>query len=102
MSRLRQVSHLATGCTHAIVRALTRGFDALTGPVGRLNDRVEAHLRDRTSLLRAHYARSANRQAAPLPVLDGPIDLALRGGIREPASSGQPRDATAPQPSVAV
>ena len=89
MNMLRSVAHLATACMRATVQALSRGFDALTGPVGRLNDRVEAHLLDWTSLLRAYYADSAHRRAAPLPDLDGPLDLTLRGGIREPAS-GRP------------
>lgn len=99
MNMVRPIAHLTKACTRAIVRALTGGFDALTGPIGRLNDRVEAHLRDRTPLLRAYYARPAPRLAAPLPVLDGPIDLALRGGIRETAPS-RPAETTAPQPSA--
>jgi hypothetical protein len=100
MNMLRPLAHFATACTRTIVRAITAGFDALTGPVGRLNDRVEAHLRDRTSLLRAYYARPVNRQAAPLPVLDGPVDLALRGGTRE-TGAARPSSAT-PAPSSAM
>ncbi|KQP77692.1 hypothetical protein ASF60_06975 [Methylobacterium sp. Leaf113] len=95
MNMLQPVANLATACTRAVVRALTRGFDALTGLVGRLNDRVEAHLRDRTPLLRAYYARPAHRLAAPLPDLGGPIDLALRGGIRE-TGPGRTTEASAP------
>ncbi|KQT56917.1 hypothetical protein ASG52_02220 [Methylobacterium sp. Leaf456] len=75
---------IVTG-TGAMARALTAGFDALTGPVGRMNERVEAHLRDRTQLLRAHYGDKANRQAKPLPVVEAPIDLSMRGGVREAA-----------------
>ncbi|MGU3362033.1 hypothetical protein ACLBWX_17045 [Methylobacterium sp. M6A4_1b] len=91
MNILRPVAGLATACTRAIVRALTGSFDALTGPVGRLSDRVEAHLLERTPLLRAYYGRSAPRKAAPVPFLDEPIDLALRGGISEtaPGSTGR-------------
>ncbi|KQP30746.1 hypothetical protein ASF49_12215 [Methylobacterium sp. Leaf104] len=84
----------------ALVRSLTGSFDALTGPVGRLNDRVEAQLLDRTPLLRAYYGRSTPRKAAaPLPFLGEPIDLALRGGIRAPAP-GRPAEAGASRPSV--
>ncbi|KQQ48138.1 hypothetical protein ASF58_02030 [Methylobacterium sp. Leaf125] len=101
MNVLWPVAHLATACMRAIVRALTQGFDALTGPVGRLNDRVEAHLLDRTSLLRAHYARPGHRRVAPLPGLGGPIDLALRGGIPETAAS-RPTGAMVPRPSAEV
>ncbi len=85
MRLLRPFAHVASGGIRMLVRALIAGFDGLTGPVGRLNDRVEAHLTNRTTLLRAHYARAANRQAAPLPVLDGPVDLALRGGVKSAA-----------------
>ena len=83
MNALGPVTRLPASCLRAGVRGLTRGFDALLGPVGRLNDRIEAHLLERTPLLRRHYADLASRQAAPLPILEAPIDLALRGGIGE-------------------
>lgn len=85
MSILHKTSDIAATGLGATVRALTAGFDALTGLVGRMNGRVEQHWLDRTTLLRAHYARKTNRQAHPLPVLDAPIDLSLRGGIKEAA-----------------
>lgn len=85
MSILRKIGDVIASGTGAVARALTAGFDALTGPVGRINDRVEAHLRDRTTLLRAHYGNKANREAKPLPVLEGPIDLSMRGGMRDAA-----------------
>lgn len=61
MTFLHRIAHLSTAIVQGIVRGLTHGFDALVGPVGRLSDRVEAHLLDRTRLLRAHYAASADR-----------------------------------------
>ena len=85
MSIFRKPADLAASGMGATVHALTAGFDALTGLVARMNGRVEAHLRDRTTLLRAHYARRSNRQSRPLPVVDGPVDLSLRGGIRQAA-----------------
>lgn len=85
MSILRKTSDIAATGMNATVRALTAGFDAMTGLVGRMNGRVEQHLLDRTTLLRAHYAQQTNRQAKPLPVLDAPIDLSLRGGIKKAA-----------------
>lgn len=85
MSIFRKSADLAASGMSATVHALTAGFDALTGLVARMNGRVEAHLRDRTTLLRAHYARRSNRQSRPLPVVDGPVDLSLRGGIRQAA-----------------
>lgn len=85
MNILAKIGDAIAAGTGAIARALTAGFDALTGPVGRMNDRFEAHLRDRTKLLRAHYGDKANREAKPLPVVEGPIDLSMRGGMREAA-----------------
>lgn len=58
MTRLHRIAHALSTSVQSIGRAVTRGFDALVGPVGRLNDRVEAHLEKRTRLLRAHYAGS--------------------------------------------
>ncbi len=81
MPDLRSLARLPVAGARLIGHALTAGFDGLVGPVGRMNARIEAHLHDRTRLLRAHYAERTNRGAAPLPVLDAPIDLALRGGI---------------------
>lgn len=85
MSILHKTSQTAATGLGAVARALTAGFDALTGLVARMNGRFEQHWLDRTKLLRAHYDQRTNRQASPLPVLDGPIDLSLRGGIKEAA-----------------
>lgn len=85
MSLFQKIGNVVATGTGAIAGALTAGFDALTGPVGRINERVEAHLLDRTKLLRAHYGDKANRVAKPLPVIEGPIDLSMRGGMREAA-----------------
>ncbi|WP_342153527.1 hypothetical protein [Methylorubrum sp. SB2] len=85
MSIWQKIGDVIAKGTGAVARVLTAGFDALTGPVGRINERVEAHLLDRSKLLRAHYGDKTNREAKPLPVLEGPIDLSLRGGVREAA-----------------
>ena len=85
MTVFRTITHVPIIGARILVRALTAGFDRLTGPVGRMSDRIEAHLFERTRLLRAFYADPSHRQAAPLPYLDAPLDLALRGGIRETA-----------------
>ncbi|MCJ2043109.1 hypothetical protein MKK58_00885 [Methylobacterium sp. J-078] len=84
MNVLRPVAHLSAAGLRAVAHVLTAGFDALTGPVGRLSDRLEAHLLARTTLLRAYYARPSHRLSAPLPILDAPADLALRGGLETP------------------
>lgn len=63
MTFLRRITHASAAAVQGIARNLTRGFDALVGPVGRLSDRIETHLLDRTRLLRAHYAAPMNRTA---------------------------------------
>ena len=60
MTLLHRIGRFLQASLRLFVRALTGGFDALVGPVGRLNDRIEAHLLDRTRLLRAHYAATSN------------------------------------------
>lgn len=88
MNALSPVARLPAACTRRVVRALTTGFDAMVGPVGRLSDRIEAHLAERTTLLRAYYSVPAHRRAAPLPILEAPIDLAMRGGMERTDRTG--------------
>lgn len=85
MSIVHKTADLAATGMGATVRVLTAGLDALTGAVARMNERAETHLRDRTTLLRAHYGKKSNRDAKPLPVVEAPIDLALRDGVRDAA-----------------
>jgi hypothetical protein len=61
MTFLHRIAHVPAAVVQGIVRGLTHGFDALVGPVGRLSQRFETHLLDRTRLLRAHYAASTSR-----------------------------------------
>lgn len=68
-----------------LARAISAGLDGLTRLTARMNERFEAHWTKRTKLLRAHYGRTENRAAEPLLVVDAPIDLALRDGIRKAA-----------------
>lgn len=63
MTFLHRIAHVPVAVVQGIVRGITRGFDALVGPIGRLSDRIESHLLDRTRLLRAHYAAPASRPA---------------------------------------
>lgn len=85
MRIVRPFTRAASSGMRALVQGIIHTSDALTGLTGRMNDRVEAHLSERTKLLRAHYADRATRQVKPLPVVEAPIDLSLRGGVREAA-----------------
>ncbi|GJE76189.1 hypothetical protein [Methylorubrum suomiense] len=85
MSIFRRIGGVAATMMRATVGALTTVLDATTRIVDRMNGRIEAHLLDRTKLLRAHYEQKTNRQAKPLPIIEGPIDLAMRSGVRDAA-----------------
>ncbi|MDB5648051.1 MAG: hypothetical protein JWQ05_3720, partial [Methylobacterium sp.] len=50
MTIFRTIPHVPIAGARILVRALTAGFDRLTGPVGRMSDRIEAHLLERTRL----------------------------------------------------
>jgi len=63
MTFLHRIAHSIAAVVRGIVQGLTLGFDALVGPVGRLSDKIEAHLLNRTHLLRAHYAAPRRRDA---------------------------------------
>lgn len=85
MRIVRPFTRAAADGIQALVRGISLGSDALIRLTDRMNDRFEAHWMERTTLMRAHYADRANRQAKPLPVVEAPIDLSLRGGVKEAA-----------------
>ncbi|HJE24508.1 hypothetical protein [Methylorubrum populi] len=68
MHVLRSIRHACGRGLHRFVAGLTTGLDGLTGRVGHLSDRCDAHLARRTPHLRARYRREGP-QPLDLPFL---------------------------------